>query len=277
MQVSVDRTGKIQDKNLSSPASITCFFTPFKRRNPLESGSIGVGIALKNGSSAYVCGNDFSIEFEGCSRVKTVDLAVKILRKKKIEFKERKIVLKPHYPVGCGFGMSASLTLSALKALGVPKELIPDVAHEAEVLSSTGLGDVVTQVYGGVVCRLKASCPSRAEVKVLNILRSLDVLVLGELKTEEVLEEYDFTTGVKRLKEFLRNPTVEELFKQSKQFAVESGLADEVIDVIEAVEAKGGLASMVMLGKAVFAVNGYEAMKEFGEPFKVEVKTSSFL
>ncbi|GEM_PF-496470 len=281
MQVTMDRASEIQDKRdiIIAPASITCFFTPFKSKNALESGSFGVGIALKNGSTA-LCRNspNISISFEGCNRVITVFKALEIIKERKIEVKNCKVLLKPNYPVGSGFGMSASLTLSTLKALRVPSKIIPDLAHEAEVLSSTGLGDVVTQTYGGIVCRLNASCPSKAIVKKFNFLKTLDIISFGELDTKEMLEEYNFSTGLKHLKEFLKKPTLEELFKHSKQFTLESGVADDkIIDVIEAVESKGGMASMVMLGKAVFAVNGFEAMKEFGEPKKVEVDFNGFI
>jgi pantoate kinase len=60
---------------------------------------------------------------------------------------------------------------------------------------------------------------------------------------------------------------------QSKRFAIETGLAEELMDIIEAVEAAGGLASMVMLGNAVFAINGYEALKEFGQPITTSINS----
>ncbi len=262
------------------PASITCMFTPKREKDPKLSGSYGVGIALRNGSKA-VCRKSEREEtvFLGCRNVRTVELALSFLKARYSTGKFR-LELKPNYPIGCGFGMSASLTLSALTVTAELFDLplkdiadVADIAHEAEVVSSTGLGDVVTQVHGGIVCRLEAVCPSLAKVKKVSLpLRSLDLLVLGELDTGEALEEYDFSTGLKRMKEFLKNPTVEGLFYHSKAFALECGIMDEdVLDVIEAVEAAGGMASMVMLGKAVFAVNGFEAMREFGKPFRAEI------
>ena len=275
-----------------SPASITCMFTPVRKDDPRESGSYGVGIALKNGSECIcrkTAGSGVKIRFSGCGEVETVLKALSILRRMDADTGVE-LELKPNYPVGCGFGMSASLTLSALLSLHSLHSLhspskcvevleLADIAHEAEVLSSTGLGDVVTQVHGGIVCRLKPACPSLALVKKVQLdVRYFDVLVLGELDTGEALREYDFSTGVSRMKEFIRRPTVEGLFRQSKAFAIESGVMDdEVLDVVEAVEAGGGMASMVMLGKAVFAVNGFDAMKEFGEPFRAEIDFGGLL
>ncbi len=292
-------TSEIAEIAVISPASITCMFTPVRKDDPKKSGSYGVGIALKNGS-ACVCrktaGSGVKIRFSGCGEVETVLKALSILLHRMDDCVGEdtgvELELKPNYPVGCGFGMSASLTLSALLSLHsiyflhtphsskcVEVLELADIAHEAEVLSSTGLGDVVTQVHGGIVCRLKPACPSLALVKKVQLdVRYFDVLVLGELDTGEALREYDFSTGVSRMKEFIRRPTVEELFRQSKAFAIESGVMDdEVLDVVEAVEAGGGMASMVMLGKAVFAVNGFDAMKEFGEPFRAEIDFGGLL
>jgi pantoate kinase len=54
--------------------------------------------------------------------------------------------------------------------------------------------------------------------------------------------------------------------KLSREFAFNTGLmSDKVKDAIEAVEASGGLASMVMLGDAIFAVDSSEVLREFGE------------
>ncbi len=265
-----------------SPASITCMFTPERSDNPKLSGSYGVGIALKNGSRG-ICeeNNEFRLIFKNCGEVRTVKTAISMLCRKmngEDASLPASIVLEPEYPVGCGFGMSASLTLSALIAVsklhfGLDLISLADIAHEAEVLSSTGLGDVTTQLHGGIVCRLKAASPSLATVKKVDFpVSTLDILVLGELDTKEALKEYDFSTGMLRMKEFLKKPDVRNLFHQSKMFALESGVMDdEILDVVEAVEAAGGLASMVMLGKAVFAVNGFEAMREFGEPFRAEI------
>jgi len=40
------------------------------------------------------------------------------------------------------------------------------------------------------------------------------------------------------------------------------------------VESQGGLASMAMLGKVVFAINGFNALNEFGEVIQTRIDDS---
>ena len=70
------------------------------------------------------------------------------------------------------------------------------------------------------------------------------------------------------MKELLKRPTFTNFMQLSRRFTVQSGLAsDWALQAIEAVEAAGGMASMIMLGDAVFAFGGTgaEALKSFGE------------
>jgi pantoate kinase len=71
--------------------------------------------------------------------------------------------------------------------------------------------------------------------------------------------------GVSVIKELLGRPTLKEFMRLSRSFTKQIGLASSwALDAIEAVEAAGGMASMIMLGDAVFSIGGSEALKEFG-------------
>ncbi len=254
-----------------APASLTCFFSPSIDRDPLKSGSLGVSIALNKGVKASAKPSDeLSIVVNGKAwkfpTVKTVA--------KKLGF-TGSIRIDMDLPAGCGFGMSGASALSSAFAINESLNLnrpffeLADLAHEAEVLNRTGLGDVATQSFGGVVVRKSASCPSRCSIDRFLWDLELDILVMGELPTVRILSEFSLNEiakiGKYCLKDFLKNPTVESLFEQAKRFAVETGLIEidsAIEDVIEAVESEGGLASMVMLGKAVFALNG-GVLREF--------------
>jgi len=251
-------------------ASVTAIFSARLERNPMKSGSYGLSFTIDKG--VYAGLSDREGVFLNGERVSfpTVEFVLRKLDAKGVE-------LRSEVPISCGFGVSGASALATALEIAV-RHNIPffkaaDIAHEAEVVNRTGLGDVVTQCFGGLVARLKAGSPSRAVVERFLFKERLDFLVMGRLPTEDVLKgelKKINRIGKKYLKEFLRKPSLENLFDSSKKFAIESGLAgDDIIDVIEAVESHGGKASMIMLGKGVFALNGWEAFKEFkGEKFR---------
>ncbi|AAB89596.1 MULTISPECIES: pantoate kinase [Archaeoglobus] len=250
-----------------APASITCIFSPHVDSNPKNSGSIGVGFTIERGLQASpsrkttINGEEWNFP--------TLD---DVLEKVGLEGVE----IKASLPFGCGFGMSgaAALATAVLGNLGYIEAA--DIAHVAEVENFTGLGDVVTQTFGGVVVRKSAACPSRAELERFFWNAEFDFVVMGEISTKDVIGDElkrrrIGEAGKRWTKEFLKKPTLENLFHCSNGFARETGLLELVGDAVEAVESAGGKAAMVMLGKTVFAVNGFEALKEFGEPFKARL------
>ncbi|WP_456467860.1 pantoate kinase [Archaeoglobus sp.] len=250
-----------------APASITCIFSPQIFDDPKNSGSIGVGFTINLGVEARK-GNRITINGEDWS-FSTLDYVIESVELDGAE-------IKADLPFGCGFGMSGAAALTVAMLGDLPYIKAADLAHEAEVVNLTGLGDVVTQTFGGIVVRKNAACPSLASVERFCWDKTLDFLILGEISTKDVISD-DLKrkrigdAGKKWTKEFLKKPTFENLFFCSNKFAEETGLAELVGDVVEAVESSGGMAGMVMLGKAVFAWNGFDALKEFGEPFRAKI------
>ena len=255
------------------PGSITAFFSPEIHDNPLKSGSLGVGITVDRGVKASYLDEGIRVNREVWD-FPTVRYVIEKLGGGGVS-------ISMELPVGCGFGMSGASALAAAfevasaRGINAPFSRLADLAHEAEVVNRTGLGDVVCQSHGGVVARLSPGCPSVARVERFLWDAELDFVVLGELDTSTVLESS--LTSIRRagkacLTEFIRNPTLLNLFRLSRKFAEDTGLMDDdVRDAVEAVEAAGGFASMVMLGKTVFAHNGFEALKEFGEAFTAKI------
>jgi pantoate kinase len=258
-----------------APASITCFFSAVIRKNPLFSGSIGVGIALNIGAKAK------ALEREGVwvngkkQDFPTVRYVIERLGGRGIE-------IEMDLPAGCGFGMSGASALATAfelnRVLNLGKSFfqLADLAHEAEVVNKTGLGDVVCQSFGGVVARKSAASPSKALVDRFFWNEELDILILGSISTEEILKNVEIRKRIDRagkecLARFLKKPTLENLFEQSKSFCIEAGIDDELLDIVEAVEVYGGKASVVMLGRAVFASKGFDVLKEFGKPLKAAI------
>ncbi|MCR3884600.1 MAG: GHMP kinase [Methanothrix sp.] len=187
-------------------------------------------------------------------------------------------------PLGAGFGASGAGALSCAYAineafgLALTADGVGEAAHGAEVASGTGLGDVIAQNAGGLVVRLSPGAPGVGAVDRIPVppLR-IDCIVRGPLSTEEVLSDPTVMRGLNRegeraLKELLKRPILDRFVSLSWEFARRSGLArDWMEDAVEAVEASGGMASMVMLGDAVFALNGREALAEFGDVISAKV------
>jgi pantoate kinase len=258
-------------------ASVTCFFAP-KIDDPKRSGSLGVSFTIDKGVDVRL--TDEGLKFNGKNiHIPTVEYVLKSLGY------HGGVEVKSNLPLGCGFGLSGAIALaSALevnKRLGLNMSLLQlaDLAHEAEVLNRTGLGDVVTQCYGGFVVRRRASCPSRCTIDRYPWDVELDFLVIGEIKTSEILEgslKDVYRIGKKALREFLKKPSLENLFKVSKDFVVRCGFADDkIMNAIEAVESVGGFASMIMLGRGIFAYKG-EVLREFkGMYFRSKVSMCS--
>lgn len=248
-----------------APASVTCIFSPHIKDDPRESGSVGVGFTINLGAFAKPS-NELIVNCKKTS-FPTVEYVLKKSGMKGVE-------IRTQLPFGCGFGMSAASAISTSLLSGKPFIECADLAHEAEVLNLTGLGDVATITFGGLVVRKTAACPSRVLISKFSFDLTLDFLILGEIPTKEFLKEKREDVqreGIIWTKEFIKKPTIENLFYCSYNFAKRTGLLEEVEDVVEAVRSSGGFASMVMLGKAVFAYKGFDTLKEFGEPFKAKI------
>jgi pantoate kinase len=139
-------------------------------------------------------------------------------------------------------------------------------------MNRTGLGDVIAQNSGGLVVRLEPGAPGVARIDRIPVQPlKVSYVVRGPISTKEVLSDQAVMKEINRageaaLKELLKRPTLREFMLLSRRFTIQSGLAsDWTLDAIEAVEAAGGMASMIMLGDAVFSFGGAKALKEFGD------------
>ncbi|MFP3945699.1 MAG: pantoate kinase [Archaeoglobaceae archaeon] len=263
-----------------APASITCFFSVHSADRPYLSGSTGVGITLDLGARATIC-DEGGVRVNGDTwDFPTVDYVIEKLGC------DCGVDIEMDVPAGCGFGMSGASALATAFEINQAFDLrksffeLADVAHEAEIMCKTGMGDVVCQCYGGVVVRKKPGSPSRAVIDRFLWKMDLDLLTLGPFSTQGLLKDEE---GVAHINElggryvgvFLENPQVENLFKLSRIFATETELLDSRMEyIVQKVEARGGLASMIMLGRAIFAINGFEVLQEFGEPFRASLGQS---
>ncbi len=257
------------------PSHITGFFAAKRQKDPLKSGSIGCGLCLSLGATTSV---QVSEETEILLNGQAADAPVSRFVVDKMALSPVHVKTQLDMPLGAGFGASgagalgAAYALNAYFDLGLTANEAAAVAHVAEVSNRTGLGDVIAQNAGGLIVRMEAGAPGLGVVDRIPVQPlKISYMVRGPISTKEVLSDQKTMNEINRageaaLKELLKRPTLKEFMRLSRRFTSQIGIAsDWALDAIEAVEAEGGMASMIMLGDSVFAIGGGDALKEFGD------------
>lgn len=259
-----------------APGHITGFFSAVRRDDPLETGSLGAGICIRDGVSVEVESTSTStVVLDGEeTHIRPVERVLDMLDV------AAHVEVMSEVPIGCGFGASGAATLAVALAadeefqLDLDRDQLIAAAHVAEVKCGTGLGDVVPQSLGGVVTRVEAGAPGLGTFGSIDETASIEYTSFGGLDTTEVLGDEDIMGNVNRageeaLDSLLENPGLEELVRLSWRFARDTGLPTERVEnEVERINQEGGLASMAMLGETVFAVggdNGLENQTEIAE------------
>ncbi|NYT00995.1 MAG: hypothetical protein GKB99_04660 [Methanocellales archaeon] len=260
-----------------APSHITGFFEICENSNQKYMGSRGCGFTLQAGVTTEVTvdegrGISVIINEANVEAPTTRSVVRKLASERLVE-----VLSKTDVPIGCGFGASGAGALSTALALSYAMSLnlsyngAAEVAHVAEIENKTGLGDVIAQTQGGVIIRREPGAPGIGKVDKIPV-KDLEInhVVLGDISTKDVLGDKRSKIRINRagkaaIKELLKRPTIQNFMLLSKRFAIESGLmSDFGIEIVEAVESCGGMASMAMLGEVIFSIGGYEALKEFG-------------
>ncbi|MEA2036424.1 MAG: pantoate kinase [Nanoarchaeota archaeon] len=247
-----------------APGNLSCIFIICPHKDPKKMGSLGVGIATSKGVIVSVMKSG-KIEIRVNNkriRFPTVSDVVNNLAKEPVEVR-----IKYQLPYGCGFGMSGASALATSYALNrlfdlrKSKKQLAMVAHVAEVRNRTGLGDVGGQYNGNIYAKYKKGNPLEG-VRLPIKDKFVYYKILGPLDTKKVITNDRIKkninkAGLKSLKKIksLRKITLKKLIEISKEFSVESNLLVDkrVKKLIESIENKGNVASMVMLGNAVYS------------------------
>lgn len=266
------------------PGHVTGFFAARREDDPLAAGSIGCGFTLGLLARTTVSAADSTqIIISGqpsdapVSRHVVDSMAPSPVR----------VETELDMIMGAGFGASGAGALSCAYALNqlfnlaLTSNQVAAIAHRAEVINGTGLGDVIAQNTGGLVIRIAHGAPGRGVVDRIPVPRTkVYVVVRGPMPTGDVLRDASImkkvnAAGERAVREILRRPTLGEFMRLSKRFTCETELASSwAMDAIEAVESSGGMASMIMLGDSVFAVGGEEcreALRHFGDVIETEI------
>ena len=85
-------------------------------------------------------------------------------------------------PIGAGFGTSAafalgiSFTLPKLMGINISFKEAGEIAHLAEISQSSGLGDVISEMFGGCVIRLNEGSPVKGIIDKIPITKPIYVI-----------------------------------------------------------------------------------------------------
>jgi pantoate kinase len=143
------------------------------------------------------------------------------------------------------------------------------------------LGNVVAASTGGITIRKKEGVPPFGFIdNIFDSVKDRDIelcVISGKIQTKSVLTDEKkrvriIEAGRKAMRDLLKSPTLENMFLQSRKFAIQTRLIDE--KVREAVEAAciEGLATMSMLGNSLFA-SGVEArrLQKYGSVIECKI------
>ncbi len=256
-----------------SPSHITGFFQIFRSSDTLRSGSRGCGVVIDKGTRADVQVeegdvNEVEVFLNGdpCRCPVSRMVADEILKLTNGRF-SAEVSQSVDVPLRYGFGASASgalstgLALNKALGLGLSDMRVGQIAHFCEVKNMTGLGDVVAELYGGLVVREREGAPGVGRVSKIPSDGSVVAFIIGdEIETRDVLEDDEKRERITRmggrcLDLLLKDPTPDNFLRISKRFSEETGLLSrEVKETIGRLENQGVCSSMALLGNSVFTI-----------------------
>ena len=260
-----------QSAQAFAPGNISGVFKIIAHDDPSQMHSLGLGYTVREGVTATVTPREVQgvgVTFNG----EVIDFPTVIgLAHRLAPDVGLAIELKTPLPLSSGFGLSGASALATgfaidhLLELGKTRNELAMLAHVLEVEQLTGLGDVCAQYHGGCLVKLQPGDPLAAQrlpvedgvamhYRYFSPIRTRDILA-APVRRQAINEAADAALG--RLGELADLPWVElaTTIAISRTFAEESGLLahEGVRQSITEVERKGGTASMIMLGNAVYS------------------------
>ena len=260
-----------------APGNLSCVFKIIPHPEATKMHSLGMGFTITEGVVVTVTTSDTdtTVRFNSSAlHFPTVTSVVQKLTSRPVE-----IDIESPLPLGCGFGLSGAASLATTYALnslldlGKSQEELALTAHVAEVENRTGLGDVCAQYHGGCLVKLKEGYPLAAE-RLPIPEQPIYYRYFSSIQTKTILENAERRERINRAADEALH-ALEELGKAdqvdfnaciqlSKRFALNSGLLEDtdVQQTIREVELAGGVASMIMLGNAVFSTHPFDGATE---------------
>ncbi|MFB5597558.1 MAG: pantoate kinase [Nitrosopumilaceae archaeon] len=187
------------------PAHVTGFFKAQLDEQNLktnELGSLGAGFSIQDGVTTTVEVTpaekfDFKITTKGYTAENTS--VSEFVVNDFIKRCNSNYFINVHHeilvPVGYGLGSSGAVALSLAVALNkalnlnLSKEKVGQIAHNAEVMCKTGLGDVLASFHGGFEIRTKAGAPGIGVVEKIDSDSNVILICFSPISTKKFITE----------------------------------------------------------------------------------------
>lgn len=261
-----------------APANISLIFKSHANKDPRWTGSTGVGFTIDKGIAVEIsCSSSNKIFFNG----KVIDFPTVLYVIQTLTNQTVTVRISSELPLGYGFGLSGASALATayainkLLSLNKSEKDLAIIAHTADVIHRTGLGDVTNQYLGGFLVKFVPSSHFEGE-KIELTNTPVYIKYFSKLETPSVLNNAETIEKVntaadsameqmKRLIQKDNNITMSTILAISKQFVTESDLLNDkqTIQLIDSIEKAGGHATMMILGNAVVADTNFEGAMEF--------------
>lgn len=277
------------------PSHITGFFEIIQNSNPLLKGSKGAGITLdegvvtntkiKDGNGNIIINVNNKEDSLNTISKKTVKI---ILDRYNVNIQDYDIYINhdSKLPIGAGFGTSAafalgiSFTLPKLMGINISFKEAGEIAHLAEISQSSGLGDVISEMFGGCVIRLHEGSPVKGIIDKIPITKPIYVITktIGLLETKDIIEnpihqKHINQSGSILLNRLVNNPSISNFMKLSRKFANDTQLiSKEIAEIINILDEETLGASMAMLGNTAFALS-YSPDTTIDNPIITKINT----
>ena len=239
--------------------------------NLLEKGSLGAGLSINRGVKTSVSYNDQPDVYIYFNNRK-IDSAYTTVTSKVIELlippKERihlQISQEFEVPLSTGFGASAAgalgcaFSINDYLQLDIPKIKLFHIAHQAEVLLKSGLGDIIGLFQGGLEIRTKEGAPGFGNtIAFVNDKDwKLATKSFGSLPTANILSDPNKrqlinTSGHKMIQELIENPIYSEFINLTKKFTHLAELMSPNLKKFISNVPEGIDAAQIMLGDSLF-------------------------
>lgn len=250
-----------------APGNVSGVFKIIADEDPARMHSLGMGFTVADGVTVTVAESEStSVHFNA----KPIEFATVRTVLAKLTSARVSVEIETDLPLSGGFGLSGASSLATAFAvnelldLGLTENALAMAAHVAEVENLTGLGDIAGQFNGGCLIKLVPGDPLAAislpvpeqvvHYRYFSPINTKDVIGNPEQRKRINAAADAALTELAHLENHGESEFASYI-SVAKEFAIRSGLLsdDDVESAIRECEESGGVASMIMLGNAVFS------------------------